>query len=90
MSQLGIVKLNCSQTCWRSPSVVGDPHRLDFAYQLGFVRVFQRFPGSAAASGLRRVFDIESNSVANLTRASLPLGRLSGLPGAPTCSIRLS
>ena len=60
MSQLGIVKLNCSQTCWRSPSVVGDPHCLDFAYQLGFVRVFQRFPGSAAASGLRRVFDIES------------------------------
>ena len=23
---------------------VGDPHRLGFAYQLGFVRVFQRFP----------------------------------------------
>ena len=22
----------------------GDPHRLGFAYQLGFVRVFQRFP----------------------------------------------
>ena len=33
---------------------------------------------------------VESSSVANLTRSSLVLGRLSGLPGAPTCSITLS
>ena len=36
----------------------GDPQRLGFAYQLGFVRVFQRFPRSDQRSGATRADEL--------------------------------
>ena len=51
----------------------GDPHRLGFAYQLGFVRVFQRFPVQQAARDLRGIAELRCSTDRHRRR---PLGRL--------------
>ena len=39
-----------------------DQNRLGFAYQVGFVRLFSRFSGSAAPGGLRRAAELRRHA----------------------------